>query len=271
MPSVHLTQQDFVSTFPWGIRGDQLRILQQEVENELLDAETLAAMAFMLGFRSASERLDEAWKLLLNSQNHDVHVCLRDEVGLEWCGEARSIAAEVRRGASEHIAVRVGGPAVALNTLSWSRRPAAGSPVVPAFGYAAMDAFDEADESPGTPWNGWFEAGTYSLRLREDGCLEACIGGGTKRRALFGNLTLYAGGRTGDTRSAEPGRMEAWLSRDGRKAFARLAGRIGDIPFVQFVSASEAFVDVETTLDYGDGRLFGPEVEDFEAEPRRAH
>ena len=122
LTAVHLTQQDFVSTFPWGIRGDKVRILQQEVENAILDAETLAAMAFMLGFRSCSEQLDEAWTLLLNSHNHDVHVCLRDEAGIEWCEQARIIAAEVRQKAGEYMAGAVGGAAVSGTCRTFSDR-----------------------------------------------------------------------------------------------------------------------------------------------------
>jgi len=274
IPSVHLTQQDFVSTFPWGIRGDRVRIIQQEVENALLDAETLAAMAFMLGSPGSSERLDEAWMLLLNAQNHDVHVCLRDEAGMEWCGQAAAIAAEVRQEAAAFIAARVGGPAIALNTLSWSRPLTAGIAEVPAFGYAvaeADDAFAKPQEDRGAPWNGWFRAGTYNLRLREDGCLETRIGRGDSGRALLGNLTMYAGGKTWDSRLAKPDRMEAWLSRDGKRAFARLEGRINDVSFVHSVAASETFLDIETTFDYANGCFFGPEAEDFEEEPRRAH
>ena len=173
IPAVHFTQQDFVSTFPWGIRGDKVRIIEQELENGLLDAETLAAMAFMLGGQSASERLDEAWKLLLDSQNHDIHVCLQDEVGIDWCKTAKAMAAEVRQEASEFIGGRVGGPAVALNTLSWTRPAATGPGDVPAFGYAAADSgqvFDAAtQEDKSTVWSDWFTADTYNLRLREDG------------------------------------------------------------------------------------------------------
>ncbi|UCC98829.1 MAG: hypothetical protein JSW66_02835 [Phycisphaerales bacterium] len=274
MPSVHLTQQDFVSTFPWGIRGDKVRIDQQEVENEILDAETLAAMAFMLGFQSCSKQLDEAWKLLLNSHNHDVHVCLYDETGIEWCDQARGIAAEVRQKASEFIASLTGGSAVALNTLSWTRPVKEGISEVPAFGYAVADsgnAFEEAQEDRNTPWKGWFKTEEYSLRLREDGCLETRIGSDDKRTALLGHLTLYAGGKTFDCRSVKPEKMEAWLSSDRKKAFARIEGRINDIAFVHRFAASGEYIDIETTFDYGSGCYFGPEIEDFEKEPRRTH
>jgi len=276
IPSVHLTQQDFVSTFPWGIRGDKVRILQQEVENEILDAETLAAMAFMLGAKSSSKRLDEAWTTLLNSQNHDVHVCLRDEAGIEWCDQARVIAADVRQKASEFLAGRVDGRAIALNTLSWSRPAPDGTSEVPAFGYAVTDAgsadiFADGDQHKGAPWHGWFKAETYSVRMREDSCLETRVGSDPKSLALLGHLTVYSGGKMLDSRDARTGRIVTWLSQDGTRAYARIGGRIGDVSFVHTVIATRTCIDMETVFDYGDGCFFGPEIKDFEKKPRRTH
>ena len=46
--SVRLTQQDFVSTFPWGLEDDEVRISQQLAEDVLLDAESAAALAVLL-------------------------------------------------------------------------------------------------------------------------------------------------------------------------------------------------------------------------------
>lgn len=272
LPSVHLTQQDFVSTFPWGIRGDKVRILQQEVEDEILDTETLAAMAFMLGFRSSSEQLDKAWTLLLNSHNHDVHVCLRDEVGIQWCQQARIVAAEVLQEASQYMADAVGGGTVALNPASWSRP--IGSSEVPAFGYAVVDPSHGSPSTAGDrgdDWNGWSEGREFRLRLREDGCLEAQVGSDGKGRALLGHLTLLANGKNHDSRSPKPTKIEGWLSRDRKDAHALLEGKIGAIAFQQEVSASGECIDIDTTLDYGDGAYFGPEIEDFEKEPRRTH
>ena len=122
LPKVYFTQQDFISTFPWGIRGDKVRILQQEVENELLNAETLAAFAFMLGSPSASSRLDEAWQLMLNSQNHDVHVCLADDTGIEWCRQARLAAAEISENALKCLGDRIGQEDLSFNTLPWTEK-----------------------------------------------------------------------------------------------------------------------------------------------------
>ena len=93
LPEVRLNQRDFVSTFPWGLRSDEVRVRQQEVEIILLDAEALAAMAVMLGDESRCARLDAAWTTMLNSQNHDIHVCTQVEAGIAWCDEAEPLAA----------------------------------------------------------------------------------------------------------------------------------------------------------------------------------
>jgi len=273
IPSVRLTQQDFVSTFPWGIRGDKVRILQQEVENELLDTETLAAIAFMLGAESASSRLDEAWKLMLNSQNHDIHVCLYDETGIDWCNESRLIAKDLREKAREYIGGKIGGPAVALNTLSWSQKAQAGQTMIPGFGYAvtAAENKNRNDEQKNTPWKGWFETESYKIRLLENGSIETLIGKSPENRSVLGYLTLFSNGKTFDTRTEKPKRLLAWLSPDRKKAFAEIEGKINGIAFIHKIVANSDCIDYQTTLDYGTGLNFGPEIEDFEEEPRRTH
>jgi hypothetical protein len=273
-PAVHLTQRDFVSTFPWGLRGDRVRILQQEVEDEILDAETLSAMAVMLGAGSSSAQLDDAWKLLLDSQNHDVHVCLYDEEGIDWCKQAREIAARVKQTATEFIAGKVGGEAIAINTLSWARPLGAGGADVPGIGYAVTTgsgsgASTASDE--GVPWTATFKAQSYSIRLLEDGCLELLMGSNSKPTARLGHLTLYSKGVMCDSRSSKPEKIEARLTKDGRQAFARVQGKIDQIPFTNTIRAAGEFIEMETELDYGDGRFFGPEVADIEREPRRVH
>ncbi len=267
---VHLTQQDFVSTFPWGFRGDAVRILQQEVENELLDAETLSAMASMLGDASRSPRLDEAWKLLLNSQNHDVHVCLFDEVGIDWCKAARAIVGEVRTQAGDFIVRKAGAANLDINTLSWARRGADGK-TVPAFGFAAADA-PKAQSAATRPWKGWFETDTYLVRVLDNGCLETQLKGFPDRIARLGNLTLWRNGREFDTAAATPSSIETHLSADGSTAIAKVAGMVGDVGYSHVFTASADGIDVVTEIDYADGRFFGPEPEDIQREPvRRAH
>jgi hypothetical protein len=273
MPSVHLTQQDFVSTFPWGIRGDKVRILQQEVENELLDAETLAAFAFMAGSNSASSRLDEAWTVMLNSQNHDVHVVLADEAGIEWCKQARLLAGEIRENALQYLTGRIGGPAIAFNTLPWTRKSNSRPETIPGFGYSVVKAEKNIAkiDNRNVSWNDWFDTGAYKVRLLEDGSLEAQMGADSKNIAKLGYLTVFTEGQMHDSRSDKPKRMQSWLSNDHKQACAEIEGEINGILYLHKVVVTGHYIDYETTFDYGNGRSFGPEPADSEVEPRRTH
>lgn len=267
LPSVYFTQQDFISTFPWGIRGDKVRILQQEVENELLDAETLVAYASMLGLKDASSRLDEAWKLMLNSQNHDVHVVLADEAGIEWCNEARILVREIRENAINYLTSRIGGSNIAFNTLPWTRK--SGQERVPGFGYAVLKDENNADEK-NLPWNDWFDAGAYKIRMLADGSLETQIGSDPQSKAILGYLTVFNEGKMFDSRT-ESKKITTWRSEDGTKAYAEITGEIIGIPYAHKIVANDHYIDFETTFDYGDGHTFGPEPADSQAWPRRTH
>lgn len=270
-PSVYFTQQDFVSTFPWGIRGDKVRILQQEVENELLNAETLAAFAFLSGKQSASERLDEAWKLMLNSQNHDVHVCLADETGIDWCNQARVLAKEISDGAIQYLTGQIGG-SVVYNTLPWTRNY--GSTAIPGFGYASVKAIktNQKTDDRSKVWNEWFQAANFKIRLLDDGSLETQIGSDSENRIKLGYLTVFNQGQMLDSRNSKHQHIQRWLSRDGKKAYAEIEGEICDIIYVHHLEITDQYIDYETTFDYSDGRTFGPEPGDFyDEKPRRIH
>ncbi|HZL10355.1 MAG TPA: hypothetical protein VFC65_10185 [Prolixibacteraceae bacterium] len=270
-PLVYFTQQDFVSTFPWGIRGDKVRILQQEVENELLNAETLAAFAFLSGKENASERLDEAWKLMLNSQNHDVHVCLADETGIDWCNQARSLAKEVTDSAIQYLTGEIGGSLV-FNTLPWTRNY--GTTAIPGFGYASVKAkkTSQTVDDRSKVWKEWFEAANFKIRLLDDGSLEVQIGADSKNITKLGYLTVFNEGQMLDSRDSKHQRIQKWLSHDGKKAYAEIEGEISNIIYVHHLEITDQYIDYETTLDYGDGRTFGPEPGDFyDEKPRRIH
>lgn len=264
-PTVKLTQQDFVSTFPWGVRGDRVRIMQQEVENALLDAETAAAMAVMLGADSFSDRLDEAWKTMLNSQNHDVHVCLCDEAGIEWCEEAGPLAAGIKNDAVKYIAEKLGSD-IELNVLSWNRSSALGG-VVPAFGYAGKP--QNTDVSV-IPWTDWFDAGEFRVKLMSDGVLEIKIGG-AEQKAFLGNLTVDVDGTLLDSRDAAPVAKDAVIDTVRGEARVTLEGKLGEIGYTHHITVTKGYIDVTTEFDYGDGCNFGPDIKDFQAEPRRTH
>lgn len=219
LPAVHLTQQDFVSTFPWGLTGDRVRIRMQEVENLLLDAESAAAMAVLLGHASFSDRLDEAWKTYLNAQNHDIHVCSQEKAGLTWCEEADPLARAIRAEAAQHIEKVLGAP-VEINALSWSRRDASGQEI-PAFGFAPQAEGVQA--GAWAPWGGWLRAGAFSARLAADGTIEIEVAPGGER-ARVGNLTVEIGGKTLDSRDTPPA-VEEGAGGCGRAARPRHAAR----------------------------------------------
>lgn len=265
-PTVKLTQQDFVSTFPWGVRSDKVRIMQQEVENKLLDAETLAAMAVMLGADSFSERMDEAWKTMLNSQNHDVHVCMQDEAGIAWCEEAGPLADGIKADAAKYIAEKLGAD-VEINALSWNRQSKYG--VVPAFGYVKKTQCGCGDGEK-LPWTDWYNGANYSAKLMADGTVEIRIGDDTKKASL-GNLTVDVDGKMLDSRNAPPIQKDAYINSADKTAHVTLEGKLGEIGYVHNITLTAECIDFTTEFDYGDGCNFGPDIKDFESEPRRTH
>lgn len=271
MKTVHLTQQDFVSTFPWGIHGDEVRISQQETENALLDAETLSAMAYMLGAGSESKALDEAWKLLLNSQNHDVHVCLYDEVGIDWCKEAQKIALEIKNKVSDYIAEKVGVTSLSINTLSWERQGEKCN-IIPAFGYLA---FDNDKQNTVTKnkiiTNEWFGFNRYSMRIIDDGRLELKLDNDDNMEILLGNLTVFCKGKTYDTAKEIKHEIDFINAVDGNILEVRISGMINNVSYIHEITACNDFIDFNTTFDYREASGFGPEISDFEDSPRRTH
>ena len=265
LPEVRLNQNDFVSTFPWGLRSDEVRIRQQEVENLLLDAETLAAMAVMLGDDSRAEKIDNAWKTILNSQNHDIHVCTQEEAGIAWCNEAEPVAAAIRDESAAYIAKKVGG-AVTINPLGIPRTDASGE-TVPPFGIRA--ATEKSGHDRNGSWDGWFDTGGFLARLNADGTLSVKAGKGT---GTLGSLTVEMDGRSFSSAEYPPCVKESGVTKDC--AFAVLEGSLGEkaeIHYSHRITVTSVGIDYETTLDYGEGVNFGPDIKDFEAEPRRTH
>ena len=265
LPTVHLTAQDFVSTFPWGLRSDEVRVRQQEVESLLLDAESAAALAVMLGDSSYADRLDEAWTTLLNSQNHDIHVCTQEEAGIAWCEEARPMAKTVLDEAARFIADQLGG-AVTLNPTAIVRTDAAGNRV-PAFGFRKAAKVPDAEEA--VPWTDWFDAGAFQVKRNGDGTFTVKAGRG---EGTVGLLSVEIDGKRYCSSDNPPTAENAVLS--GASASVNLSGRLGgngEIGYTHRITVTRDGIDYETEFDYGDGVNFGPDIKDFEAEPRRTH
>lgn len=266
LPAVHLTQQDFISTFPWGLTGDRVRILMQQTENMLLDAESTAAFAVMLGSPSFSKRLDRAWKTYLNSQNHDIHVCSQEQAGVDWCQVAKPLAEEIRSDASAYIAEKLGTD-VTLNLLPRNRKNKDGN-LVPAFGYSAKSS----PVAPNLiPWTDWFDAKNFSVRISEDGTLEIRYHS-EEKRAVVGNLTMEIDGKKLDSRKEAPAIKDAFIDQTSQQAFVTLTGRLGETAYEHRVVITQNYIDYVTYFNYGQtGTHFGPDIKDIELSPRRTH
>ena len=73
--TIYLNMDSWQKLLPWGIGGDQIRIMDRKVEAILLAAERFDAIASNLGVRSKTQNLEAAWKDLLTAQSHDVSLC----------------------------------------------------------------------------------------------------------------------------------------------------------------------------------------------------
>jgi alpha-mannosidase len=73
--SVYLNMDAWTKLLTWGLGGDQLRVMDREVEATLLAAERFDAVQASLGAKSQARKLEQAWKDLLTSQSHDVGLC----------------------------------------------------------------------------------------------------------------------------------------------------------------------------------------------------
>src|SRR5579875_2717126 len=73
--TIYLSMDQWTKLLPWGIGGDQLRVVDRKVEALLLAAEEFDAIAHHLGAEGHRTDLEQAWRDLLTSQSHDVGLC----------------------------------------------------------------------------------------------------------------------------------------------------------------------------------------------------
>ena len=137
-PVVSYGVDDIPATIPWGLGGERLCREETRAEGELLLAERVDAIACSLGKESQEERLDAAWKSLLQAQHHDLHVCgpwhssrhgrSMADIGCELAVAARQQAWAVTQRALRYLASRVDASAargqalVVFNPSPWPRR-----------------------------------------------------------------------------------------------------------------------------------------------------
>ena len=136
--TVSYAADDIPSAVPWGLGGGRLQRDGLEAEGNLLLAERLDALAFAMGRNSEAAKIDAAWKGLLRSQHHDLHICgpwlsrqhgrSISEVGQEMAIAARKSAGRVAQGAVAFLASLVdsssaqGRAFLLFNPSSWPRR-----------------------------------------------------------------------------------------------------------------------------------------------------
>jgi len=145
LPVVDFRPADIPASIPWGLGGDRLQQAGAAAEGTLLAAERVDAVAWaagpparQAGARRRQRRLDSAWKRLLLSQHHDLHVCgpalskLHNssvaEAGRRLATAAARSARRVAQEALADLASRVdtsqvGGQAfIVFNPSPWRRR-----------------------------------------------------------------------------------------------------------------------------------------------------
>jgi hypothetical protein len=145
LPVVDFRPADIPASIPWGLGGDRLQQAGAAAEGALLAAERVDAVAWAAGppagragARSRQRRLDSAWKRLLLSQHHDLHVCgpslskLHNssvaEAGRRLAAAAARSARRVAQEALADLASRVdtsqvsGQAFIVFNPSPWRRR-----------------------------------------------------------------------------------------------------------------------------------------------------
>jgi alpha-mannosidase len=73
--SKYLPMDAWNKSLTWGLGGDQIRILDRQVDGLLLGAELFDGIAAAHGGPSQVDTLEKAWRDLLASQSHDVGLC----------------------------------------------------------------------------------------------------------------------------------------------------------------------------------------------------
>ncbi len=133
----------FQYDYLWGHHGDRLMTANKSAESSLYTAGVLGAVVAMLalnGYEEDEAELDRAWKLLLEAQSHDVHICPTSfslavsdfpvRMGIGWSREAHEIAEDITRKNLGDVLIsttrRLARPTVILfNPLSFHRTDAA--------------------------------------------------------------------------------------------------------------------------------------------------
>jgi hypothetical protein len=117
---------DFVVRMPWGYCGNEIWNTSRQAEVQVLTAERLTALEFLLGGTNREADLETAWKNLLVAQHHDIQICGLLAEARRFLPASLAASARVRDGAMQFFAARMKGEGqvqvTAFNPVSWRRR-----------------------------------------------------------------------------------------------------------------------------------------------------
>ncbi|MCE9595989.1 MAG: hypothetical protein K8S98_17505 [Planctomycetes bacterium] len=162
-PVRRYTLDDVFHGVSLGKNGDNMPRWSRACEEQLLAAESVAALAGLFGRPYAAWdvyptwELDEAWREMLAAQHHANHTAEGrcGFVGLRSFERSLGLASEVFARTLEHLADRVraeAGSQLVFNTLGWTRDVALedGSiaRAVPAWGYKVVDPEGDGEDPP---------------------------------------------------------------------------------------------------------------------------
>lgn len=284
-----MTQEGVLVALVWGSQvmqhiGQQVR----QAENQLLDAECLSTMNYLLtGVRPDQTEIDEAWRTLMLAQHHDSwivpynrlnkHGTWADNIALwtdETCHRAEKIGAMDQKANTAGIAF--------YNTTGKTRKEivsvkkADGSVVdvpisVPAFGYAFADASVPSESKPHVTKKkdkATLENESYRLvfDLQRGGVIVSLYDKKQQRELVdehnsygFGELRGYFDKYKRFCSSTED-KVELDVLKDNVYVQrVAVSGKIADVPFVQTftLKKDEPMIDVDLLIDWKQNTRIG--------------
>lgn len=292
---------DIPSTIPWGLAGEQLHREQALAESAVLIAERLDAIASSLGAAAHQKALDAAWKLLLRSQHHDLHLCSpwhstahgksMGQVGCDFAQQSSAQAQAVTAVALEALAERfapatiTGRAFLLFNPSPWARRELVQLPAVEGTAEVWQRGVRLATQIVA---DGGGTAVAFVVDLPPLGVdvVEVRPGAEVPRAPAapialttheeviadtLGPIGLSGGFLTvwKDGRLQRSTVERIWIEDDGAVYRRyRIEGRVADLSFTQSITAIPVLrrVQLATEIDFGSGCHLGPQLADHRAE-----
>ncbi len=232
---------DFHVQMPWGYCGNEIFNGVRKAEVEAVRAEKLNALSVMLGGKSYSEKLDEAWKYALVAQHHDVTICGLLDLARRFIPsslkESESVINESLESIASHFNGKSSNSVLAVNTHSFPVSDYIklnGSDYVyaelPAYAAKVIDADAKSGYENDFIWDsasGILEAPDYTIKLTDRGIEYLTLKNGKKiiDNGNSGTFTAYIE----DTDCIANGKWNVKITAYG--AVAEYNAQIGSVPF----------------------------------------